>query len=53
MRWLRIVSFMDYDGRTPKFGGQSHLWIIIGGITAIVVLGAITTLIWLKHKKKA
>lgn len=50
MQWLS--SFIDY-GRTVKIGGESHFWLIIGGITAIVVLGAITTVIWLKHKKKA
>jgi len=51
MKWLPIVAF--WFGRTPKSGGQSHFWLIIGGITAIVVLGAITTVLWLKHKKKA
>lgn len=52
MQGLSIVSVMDY-GKTVKFGGESHFWLIIGGITAIVVLSAITTVIWLKHKKKA
>lgn len=52
MKWLPIVAFLDY-GATPKYGGQSHFWLIIGGIITIVVLGAITTVIWLKHKKKA
>lgn len=49
MKWLPIVALY---GRTPKYGGESHFWLIISGITAIVVLGAITV-VWLKRKKKA
>ena len=50
MKWVSIVAFIDY-GRTAQYGGQSHFWLFMG-ITAIVLLGGITALIWLKHKKR-